>query len=143
MCLQLPEPNKAENLVVSVRTVSSLTVTWDAGDGENSGFTVRLDSGIEVAVPKDTTRTHTFDSLTAGQEYTVTVVTKSGDETSTDLTGNFRTSKCLIFLASISKTLLPSAERERERERHDIFKIHNTLYYLNLENTCYYLTPYK
>ena len=94
LCLQLPEPNKAKNLAAE-RTVSSLTVTWDAGAGENTGFTVRLGSGTEVAVLKDATRTHTFDSLTAGQEYSVTVVTKSGDQTSTDLTGSFRTSTCL------------------------------------------------
>ena len=48
LCLQLPEPNKAKNLAVSVRTVSSLTVTWDAGEGENTGFTVQLGSGKEV-----------------------------------------------------------------------------------------------
>ena len=95
LCLQLPEPNKAKNLAVSVRTVSSLTVTWDAGDGENTGFTVQLGSGKEVPATKGTSGTYTFNSLTAGQEYTVTVVTKSGDQTSTDLTGSFRTSKCL------------------------------------------------
>ena len=97
MGLQLPEPNKAKNLAVSARTVSSLTVTWDAGAGENSGFTVKLDSGTEHSVPKGTTGTYTFDSLTAGQEYSVTVVTKSGDQTSDTMTKTFRTGKCLTF----------------------------------------------
>ena len=95
LCLQLPEPNKAKNLAVSVRTVSSLTVTWDAGDGENTGFTVQLDSGTEIPVTKGTSGTYTFNSLTPGKEYNVTVVTKSGNQTSTDLTGSFRTSKFL------------------------------------------------
>ena len=138
MCLQLPEPYKAKNLVVSERSVSSLTVTWDAGDGENSGFTVRLGSGTEVVVPKDATRTHRFTSLTAGQEYTVDVVTKSGDQNSDTTTTRFRTSKCLIFSSFHFKNTFTFC-----RERHQIFKIHNTLYYLHLENTCYYLTPYK
>ena len=95
MCLHLPEPNKAKNLAVSVRTVSSLTVTWDAGDGENSGFTVQLDSGTEIPVPKGTSGTYTFNSLTAGQEYSVTVVTKSENQNSDKMTKTFRTGKCL------------------------------------------------
>ena len=95
LCLQLPEPNKAKNLAVSVRTVSSLTVTWDAGDGENTGFTVKLGSGKEVPATNGKKGSHTFNSLTAGQNYTVTVVTKSGEQTSTKLTGSFRTSKFL------------------------------------------------
>ena len=68
LCLQLPEPNKAKNLAVSVRTVSSLAVRWDAGEGENTGFTVKLGSGTEVPVTKGTTGTYTFNNLTAGQE---------------------------------------------------------------------------
>ena len=67
LCLQLPEPNKAKNLAVSVRTVSSLTVTWDAGEGENTGFTVQLDSGTEVPVTKGTTGTYTFNRFDTGQ----------------------------------------------------------------------------
>ena len=127
MCLQLPEPNKAKNLAAE-RTVSSLTVTWDAGAGENTGFTVRLGSGTEVAVLKDATRTHTFDSLTAGQEYSVTVVTKSGDQNSDTMTKTFRTSKCLTLSSFHFKNTLTFC-----RERHQIFKIHNTLYCLHLE----------
>ena len=75
--------------------MSSLTVTWNAGAGEKSGFKVKLQGGTEQPVAGDSKGTYKFDSLTAGKEYTVVVVTESGHQRSESLSGNFRTSKCL------------------------------------------------
>ena len=95
LCLHFPEPNKPTDLAVSERTVSSLTVTWNAGAGEKSGFKVKLQGGTEQTVAGGSKGTYKFDSLTAGKEYNVVVVTESGDQRSENLTGNFHTSKCL------------------------------------------------
>ena len=98
MHLHFPEPNKPTDLAVSERTVGSLTVTWKAGAGENSEFKVKLQGKTEHTVSGGDTGTYTFDSLEAGKEYTVVVVTKSGNQKSDSLSGNFRTSKCLCVL---------------------------------------------
>ena len=83
---------------MSDRNVSSLTVTWKAGAGENSEFKVKLQGETEQTVTGGDTGTYTFGSLTAGKEYTFVVVTKSGNQKSESLTGNVRTSKCLCIL---------------------------------------------
>ena len=70
-------------------------MTWDAGDGDNTGFSASIQSGTQHPVIGGSTGTWTFDSLTAGQEYTVVVVTKSGGQTSNSITGKFRTGECL------------------------------------------------
>ena len=98
MCLHFPEPNQPTDLTVSARTESSLTVTWKAGAGEKSEFKVKLQGDTEHTVAGGDTGTYTFDSLTPGKEYTVVVVTESGNLRSDSLTGNFRTSKCLGVL---------------------------------------------
>jgi len=98
ICLQLPEPNKAKNLVATDRTVNSLTVKWDAGDGEKSGFTITISlagvTGTSHTISGTDQREWTFSELeAAGTEYTVDVVTNSGDQTSKSLTETFYTSK--------------------------------------------------
>ena len=75
--------------------MSSLTVTWNAGAGDKSQFKVKLQGGTEQTVAGGSKGTYTFDSLKAGKEYNVVVVTESGDQRSESLSGNFRTSKCL------------------------------------------------
>ena len=66
-------------------------MAWDAGDGENTEFSASIQGGTQRSVIGGSTGTWTFDSLTAGQEYTVVVVTKSGGQTSNSVTGKFRT----------------------------------------------------
>ena len=90
---QLSEPNKPKDLAISARTVDSLTVTWDAGAGERSGFIVKLEGEEDHTVPGGDTGSWQFTKLTAGREYTVVVVTKSGAQSSGALSGKFRTSK--------------------------------------------------
>ena len=82
-----------KDLVVSVRTVDSLTVTWGAGAGERSEFIVKLEGEEEHTVTGGDTGSWQFTKLTAGHEYTVVVVTKSGTQSSDALSGKFRTSK--------------------------------------------------
>ena len=82
-----------KDLVVSARTVDSLTVTWGAGAGARSEFIVKLEGEEEHTVPGGETRSWQFTKLTAGHEYTVVVVTKSGSQSSGALSGKFRTSK--------------------------------------------------
>ena len=93
--VNLSAPSDPKNLVVTARTVSTLTVTWDAGDGDNTGFSASLQGGTQHPVDGGSTGTWTFSSLTAGQEYTVVVVTKSGGQTSGSITGTFRTGEYL------------------------------------------------
>ena len=107
-CLQLTAPNKAKNLVVNTRTLDSLTLKWDAGDGDNSGFTVSL-QGVPGKSHDTDQREWSFSRLTAGREYTVVVVTKSGDKTSESLTGKFTTSKCFSVLRLLHASILYSA----------------------------------
>ena len=70
--------------------MNSLTVTWAAGDDENSGFVVKLENGAEHNVDK---MTWTFENLEFGTKHTVIVVTRSGDQRSEPLTESFYTSK--------------------------------------------------
>ena len=95
ICLQLPEPNKAKDLIATKRTVDSLTVKWDVGVGEKSGFTVSLEEVTNTAntISGIDQKEWTFSGLTAGTEYTVVVVTNSGNQTSESLTGKFYTCK--------------------------------------------------
>ena len=95
ICLQLPEPNKAKDLIATKRDVDSLTVKWDVGVGEKSGFTVSLEgvNNTYYTISGIDQREWTFSGLTAGTEYTVVVATNSGDQTSESLTGKFYTSK--------------------------------------------------
>ena len=72
--------------------MDSLTVTWAAGEGERSGFIVKLEPRADNNVNSDT-MTWTFDKLDSGTTYTVTVVTKSGVQRSEPLTESFYTSK--------------------------------------------------
>ena len=78
-----------------MRSVSTLTVTWDAGADENTGFAVKLQGENEHPIAAGTKGSHKFTGLTAGREYTVVVVTTSGDQRSESRTGKFHISKSL------------------------------------------------
>ena len=95
LCIFPTEPGKVENIVVSARSPSSLAFGWDAPSGGVKGYTVTLtgDDGAHPAEQRDeSTRTATFNSLSAGTEYTVRVVTLSGDQQSETVEKKFYTS---------------------------------------------------
>ena len=81
----LTAPGTAKHVVASLRSPSSLTVVWDAPSGSVKGYTVTL-NGADGAHPAEarveSARTATFNDLSAGTEYTVRVVTLSGDQQS-------------------------------------------------------------
>ena len=92
------EPGVATKLEAKSRTVSSLTVLWDAplsGDVTEYRIKLRDKQGTETTVRGRATRTSTFTGLAAGTMYTVVLVTVSGDQQSEVLQSNFYTSKCL------------------------------------------------
>ena len=91
----LTAPGTVKNVVASLRTPSSLTVVWIAPSGGVKGYTVTLtgDDGAHPAEQRDeSTRTATFNGLSAGIEYTVRVVTLSGDQQSETVENKFYTS---------------------------------------------------
>ena len=91
------EPNAPGNLTVLYRTGRSLTVNWDApAVGTLTGYSVTLSGNgtIKTQTIGNDTTTSAFTGLTAGTEYTVGVVTVSGDQQSADEVNNtFYTSK--------------------------------------------------
>ena len=85
----------AENVVASARSPSWMTVVWDAPSGGAKGYTVTLEGsdGVRPSDARDeTTRTATFNGLRAGTEYTVRVVTLSGDQQNVTVETKFYTS---------------------------------------------------
>ena len=97
-------PNAVENLVVSTRTTSSLTVEW-AGptDGGWEGYTVKLvgdGAHPSQTLNKDAT-TATFTGLTAGTEYTVSVVTMVGNQQNTKVEDKLFTSKYITRFCKV------------------------------------------
>jgi len=80
---------------MSARSPSSLTVEWGAPSGGVKGYNVTLegDDGAHPAEQRDETSTIAiFNSLTAGTEYTVRVITLSGDQQSETAENKFYTS---------------------------------------------------
>ena len=95
LCIFATEPGEVENIVVSARSPSSLAFGWDAPSGGVKGYTVSLegDGGAHHAEQRDeSTRTATFNGLSAGTEYTLRVVTLSGDQQSETVENKFYTS---------------------------------------------------
>ena len=94
-CIFPTEPGNVENVVASARSPSSLAFGWNAPSGGVKGYTVTLD-GDDAAHPAvqcdNSTRTATFNSLRAGTEYTVRMVTLSGDQRSAKVETKFYTS---------------------------------------------------
>ena len=83
---------------MSARSPSSLTVEWGAPNGSVKGYNVTLegDDGAHSAEVRDEIiRTATFNGLSAGTEYTVRVVTLSGDQQSETAENKFYTSRSL------------------------------------------------
>ena len=94
-CIFLTAPGMTENIVAPVRFTSSLTVEWGAPGGRVKGYNVTLndDDGAHPAEAREVvTRTATFNGLTAGTEYTVRVVTLSGDQQNETAESKFYTS---------------------------------------------------
>ena len=95
LCISPTEPGTVENIAVSARSPSWMTVVWGAPSGGVKGYTVSLDGedGAHPAEERDeSTRTATFNGLTAGTEYMFQVVTLSGDQRSATVINKFYTS---------------------------------------------------
>jgi hypothetical protein len=72
-----------------------LVFGWDAPSGGVKGYTVSLEGndGVHPSDARDEcTRTATFNGLRAGTEYTIRVVTQSGDQQSEEVENKFYTS---------------------------------------------------
>ena len=92
----LTAPGSVKNIDLSDSSPSKLTVEWGAPSGSVKGYTVILegDDGAHPAEARDeSTRSATFNGLSAGTEYTVGVVTLSGDQQSAKVEMKFYTSK--------------------------------------------------
>ncbi|KAI0235806.1 Fibronectin [Lamellibrachia satsuma] len=90
------KPNMAENLMVDLRTLSSLIVTWDAPKStivEAYAVSIRGLPETEHTMSGRANRKATFDGLTAGTRYTVSVLSVSGDMTSDNLEEQFYTNE--------------------------------------------------
>ena len=90
-------PNAAKNLKATV-TDDSMTVSWPAPTGTVGYYEVWLQgkSDTKRNVTQANTST-TFTDLTAGKQYTVLLVTVSGDQRSTTAEEKFYTSKCVFI----------------------------------------------
>ena len=98
MTIFLTGPGTAKHIVVSARSPSSLSVKWDAPTGGVKGYTIILeddDYPLPPAECDNSTRTATFNGLTAGTEYTARVITVSGDQKSETVENKFYTSTYL------------------------------------------------
>ena len=92
--LFLTVPGAAVHIVLSASSSSLLTVEWGAPSGGVKGYTVTLegDDGDHPAEARDeSTRSATFNGLSAGTEYTFGVVTLSGDQQSAKVQHKFST----------------------------------------------------
>ena len=97
-------PNAVENLVVSTRNTSSLTVKWAAPtDGGWEEYTAKLEG--DGAPSQQTLNKHattaTFTGLTAGTEYTVSVVTMVGNQQNTKVADKLFTSKYITRFCKV------------------------------------------
>ena len=81
---------------MDVRTVHSLSVTWDVPtSGGLTEYTMKIQeqTGSEQTIQGSVPRIAIFTGLTAGTEYTVELVTLSGDQISRTVQRTFYTSK--------------------------------------------------
>ena len=95
--LGLVVPQPARRMRADVRSVHSLTVTWDSpSSGGLTEYRVIVEE-VESnrTVPKSELRSSTFTGLTAGTPYTVVVVTVSGERRSSAIQRKFHTRKFL------------------------------------------------
>ena len=77
-----------------VRSVHSLTVTWDvpsSGGLTEYRVNVQGQAGSEQTVPENSQRTATFTGLVAGAQYTVVMVTVRGERRSSAVRKTFYT----------------------------------------------------
>ena len=74
--------------------MNSLTATWDAPTtGGGTTYTVTLKEGSTTKTSTPGVSGTTFNSLTAGMEYTIVVVSVIGGQTSDSVENKFYTSK--------------------------------------------------
>ena len=91
----LTAPGTTESVNVTDCSPTSLTVEWAIPDGSVKGYNVTLegDDGAHPAEQRDESSTIAiFNGLTAGTEYTVRVITLSGDQQSETVEYKFYTS---------------------------------------------------
>jgi len=81
-------------MTADVRSVHSLTVTWDvpsSGGLTEYRVNVQGQAGSEQTVPENAQRTATFTGLVAGAQYTVVMVTVRGERRSSAVRKTFYT----------------------------------------------------
>ena len=94
-CILFTAPGPPGDIVVSARSSSLLAVKWDGPSVRVKEYKVTLegDSNTHPAqIIKDSKRKAIFNSLIAGTEYTVRVVTLGGDQQSATAQNKFYTS---------------------------------------------------
>ena len=100
------EPNAPTNLQVTTAAVDALTISWTAPTtGSVTSYTVTVKEKDSASIKETKSvvsgTAANFAGLTAGKEYTVTVVSvagvvSSGGQNSDPLTDNFFTSKSVV-----------------------------------------------
>ena len=98
-------PNIATSLA-STATSNSLTITWDVPDsGLVATYIVELKNeiGAKKNVSASSVKTATFTGLDAGTQYTVVMVTASGDQRGDQVEKIFYTSKYTIVTVVLKK----------------------------------------
>ena len=91
----LTAPGTTEIITLTARSPSSLAVQWSKPPGGVKGYNVTLEGedGAHPAEQRDEdTTSATFNGLSAGTEYTVRVITLSGDQQSEPAEYKFYTS---------------------------------------------------
>ena len=82
-------PSPPSDLEVTIRTADALTVTWTATESEMfTGYKVTVGEGenVKTETPAKDVTSVEFTGLTAGTEYTVTLVSRNNEDESSALT---------------------------------------------------------
>ncbi|KAI8507343.1 hypothetical protein Bbelb_147230 [Branchiostoma belcheri] len=74
----LTVPSQPGPITIAEVTVNSIKITWAAAAGAVDSYTISIFPTGDVVSVSGGTREHTFTGLTAGTEYTISVVTVSG-----------------------------------------------------------------
>ena len=91
------EPLPAINIANTSVTTSSLSISWGAPSGDYTKYLLSLAevSGSGMTVIKGSAQNAVYQSLTAGTQYTVEIITQAGDQQSTKASQIFYTSRYL------------------------------------------------
>ena len=96
MCVRVSVPNAPQKLELQSTSVDSLTVKWELPAlSALTEYNVTLTYGgtHQTQTTDNNKTTQEFTDLTAGTEYTVSVVAVSGDQRSVKVEDKFYTSK--------------------------------------------------